>query len=71
MKVFVWGYLGKVSDNYPSGGGLLVCARDYDRALELIARERHIEVDDKPCITYDVNSDAKEHIEIFPDAGCC
>ena len=86
MKIFIWKLLDKVSENYHSGGGLIVIAKDFDRAKELIAEKNYISIMEEeidreegtkslkevlPDLTLSIMDDAKEDVIIFPDAGCC
>lgn len=74
MKVFVWEYVGKVSDNYHEEGGLLVVAHNEERAKELITAEPYVNVtedDWKDVIIIDALPGEKERLITFPDAGCC
>lgn len=74
MKVFVWEYVDSVSNNYHSEGGLLVVAKDEDRARELIENHPHACVTDdewRDVIIINAEEGEQERIIAFPDAGCC
>lgn len=73
MKVFVWQYINQLTDNYHSDGGLVVVAKDLERAHEL-ARNEGVEFSEgelTPTIEYNTDDSAEEKVFIFPDAGCC
>lgn len=77
VKLFLWQYVGQVSDSYHCGGGLAVIALDERVARELIAAEKHVEVTEEEWA--EVRVLALDHIVeayepeviVFPDAGCC
>lgn len=72
MKVFIWNYVSQVSDNYHSGGGLVVFAVDETRARELANEQPDVKLkkSDIPDEVRDVVG-GSEAIFIMPDAGCC
>lgn len=68
MTIFVWKRLEGVTDSYHHEGGVLVVARDYARAKELVGTT--VEPDFSwPVADYDAG--AEEQKIVFPDAGCC
>jgi hypothetical protein len=71
MKVFIWEYVGKCSDNYHSGGGVVVFAKDEESARQIAngVSGCEIKAEEKPDEVRESNG--KEQIFIFPDAGCC
>lgn len=74
MKIFVWEWVGQVSDNYHCDGGLLVVAKDEGRAKELIEQEPHVVVTDaewRGVRIFETSADEQERVITFPDAGCC
>lgn len=76
MKAFVFEYLEYVSDNYHTGGGLFIVAKDKSRAKELISENEAISISDKEweeVLTYDLDTThtSSERVIVFPDAGCC
>lgn len=77
MKVFIWTSIEKLTDNYHSEGGLVVVAKDLERAYEL-ARNEGVEFTTNeysdeltPDVVYNTDDSAEEKVFIFPDAGCC
>ncbi len=72
MKVFVWNYVSQVSDNYHSGGGLVVFAESETRARELANLDHGVNLlatempDDVRVV-----EGGQEAVYIMPDAGCC
>lgn len=79
MNLFVWEDCHKLTDNYHSGGGLLIVARDLERAKEIFtaqykAEDRYDRIvfpADPPSFTWTVPDDSAEVLLVFPDAGCC
>lgn len=74
MKVFVFEYIDKVSEEYHEGGGLLIVAKTEERAKELINAEEYVNVTAKEwteVVVIDAMPDAEERLIVFPDAGCC
>ena len=71
MKVFIWD-VAQCSDNYHSDGGVVVFAETEERARELANAEPGCEIqpDEMPHYVRDV-LDGDEHVEFFPNAGCC
>lgn len=73
MKVFVWQNISECTSNYHSGGGVVVFAKDIDRAIEMAA-DRGCKIDvvnEVPDDIRKVHEDTPEAIYIMPDAGCC
>jgi len=72
MKVFVWNRLSNVSDNYHSGGGLVVFADNEERACQL-ATEHGVVFSEGETVADDVRvvDGGFEAVYIMPDAGCC
>lgn len=76
MKVFIWNSINELTDNYHSDGGLVVVAKDLERAHEL-ARNEGVTFSEgdydelTPTIEYNTDDSAEERVFIFPDAGCC
>ena len=73
MKLFVWGYVGQLTGNYHSGGGLLVVAKSEKTARKLANATTDVKLDPKetPDYVVKVADDAAEKVMLFPDAGCC
>lgn len=71
MKVFVWNYITSLTDNYHSGGGLVVFAEDVERAKELaIGMGVTFSESDQPDDVRIVDG-GEEKVYIMADAGCC
>ena len=71
MKVFVWNYIGSLTDNYHSGGGLIVFAEDEARAKALaIAEGVSFDESETPDDVRVVDG-GDEKVYVMPDAGCC
>ncbi len=74
MKIFIWEYAGKVSNNYHSGGGLVVIANDIAEANELINADGNIDLTNSEFtnrLEFEVISETTSKVIVFPDAGCC
>lgn len=73
MKVFIWNNINELTDNYHSDGGLVVVAKDLERAHELARNEGVEFAEDElaPTIEYNTDDFVEEKVFIFPDAGCC
>lgn len=70
MKVFIWQRINRATGNYHPEGGVVVIARDLDKAVRLAAGKGAI-IDKMPDRTLDVHDNASEEVFIFQDAGCC
>lgn len=71
MKVFVWNYISELTQNYHSGGGLIVFAENEERAKELaVAEGVTFNQEDKPDDVRIVDG-GSEKVYVMPDAGCC
>ena len=71
MKVFIW-YVEKCSDNYHSGGGVVVFAESEDEARSLANAEEHVVVPANLRPDFVLQPDNMEpRVLVFPDAGCC
>lgn len=80
MEVFIWERVGKVTDSYHCGGGLVI----VDESLESAAASwlKYCEANNlksdhdestglgPPDATYETPN-AEQRIFVFPDAGCC
>lgn len=71
MKVFVWTNVSNLTDNWHSGGGLIVFAETEERARQLatdqgVSFTEHDTVDDVRIV-----EGGDEAVYIMPDAGCC
>lgn len=72
MNLYVWEYVDALTNNYHSGGGLVVIAGSVERAREM-AMAKNVNFAEKelaPDIAAETSCDS-EHCWIFPDAGCC
>jgi len=72
MKVFVWQSVGKCSDYWHCGGGVVVFAETQERARNLANSKSgcSIKPDEQPDEVRDVLG-GEEFVFIMPDAGCC
>jgi hypothetical protein len=71
MKVFVWDYISELTDNYHSGGGLIVFAENEERAKELAVAEGVKFADTDVPGDVRIVDGGLEKVYIMPDAGCC
>jgi predicted nucleic acid-binding protein len=71
MKVFIWKEVKKVSDRYHSQGGLVVFAKDENRARQLANSQEYIEIQKSEKVNEVRDASGDEAVFIFPDAGCC
>ena len=80
--IFVWEYIGPVSSNWHSSGGVLVVAENVDRAKTMVdeLRRGFCTEFEKPedfdplgesGFTAELVGDQPERIMVFEDAGCC
>lgn len=80
MKIFIWEHVDVMSERYHSDGGVIVIAKNLNRARE-IAKEHEddyeaVDVDDTTIFNTKPNKVLKveakrEYYCSFPDAGCC
>lgn len=73
MFIFIFEYINQVSSAYHSGGGLVVMAKDKERAKELIQAAEDVTVteeDWKDVKSYPISEHVDEEVITFPDAGC-
>jgi len=76
MKIFILTNVGQLTNNWHSGGGLVIVAENLEAAKELIKNEEEIKITDDEwngTINYDLNNHSSNIgcYYIFPDAGCC
>ena len=69
-KVFIWSYVDNLTDNYHSGGGLVVIADNLEDA-KILAMEKGVKFDDEIPTVYELKDIVEDKVYIFPDAGCC
>lgn len=67
MRMFVWEYIGGLTDRWHSGGGLMVVAETVERAREIAPGNTSGE----PDAVYELEGEPEEKVFIFPDSGCC
>ncbi len=71
MKVFVWSSIDKCTDNYHSGGGVVVFAEDEAAAREAAAvRGCRISHHEAPDSVREVVG-GEPQVYVMPNAGCC
>ncbi len=74
MKIYIFKDVNKLTNNYHSGGGLVIIAENKDDCLEIIKNKKEININKKEwskCISYELKGKYKKEYYIFPDAGCC
>jgi hypothetical protein len=74
MKIFIFGYVDQLTENYHSGGGLNVIAKNQEQVEELVKADECIKLtqEDWDKVTvYELNGFYTPTYYIFPDAGCC
>jgi len=71
MKVFVWDYISNLTDNYHSGGGLIVFAENVERAMELAIAEGVTFSESDNLVDVRIVDGGEEQVYIMQDAGCC
>lgn len=74
MKIFVFENVSQLTNNWHSGGGLVVVANSEEHAKELVGLDSNIVLDEsdwKYVKTYDVVGQVDATMYVFPDAGCC
>lgn len=67
MKLFIWQYIEDLTNNYHSGGGLVVVAESLEAAKKL----NYAVKDKAPDKTFDLVGEVQEEQFVFPDVGCC
>lgn len=73
MKVFIWHNV-EVTENYHSGGGLVVIANDEKEARDSANKVIGVNLlaEEAPdVIEYLLKDSTKPVVYIHPDAGCC
>ena len=87
MKVIILEYVNQLTSRYHSDGGLVIIAKDLERAKEMFPLGeipssrwnsdekdfvRPTEEEWGKAIIYDLKNDnEEERYFVFPDAGCC
>lgn len=79
MRLYIWNYLESLTENYHSGGGLVICTdRSYDQVwLEIKPAGEDSQGDafptqlPEPDHMIEVSEGTEAFYEIFPDTGCC
>lgn len=69
MKLFIWTFIGGLTDSYHDGGALVVMAKSLKSA-----KKQHTAIEDnKPDFVFELSENSKTIDEplVFPDAGCC
>lgn len=72
-KLYVWDYVGGVTDAWHDGGGVLIVTnRDYADAWRERDEPEGTRADlPEPDAVYDLAGSHSESVRIFADAGCC
>jgi hypothetical protein len=73
MNIFIWERVDNMSYDYHSNGGLVVIARDLDRAREMIKEKIRPDCEalEKQPDFVSYVQETEEKIFDFPDSGCC
>ena len=77
MKVFVWNYVSRLTDNYHDGGGLVICASSLEDARSAWQQQACSETKNctmmtvEPDHVVECDPDSAPFISIHQDAGCC
>jgi hypothetical protein len=74
MKIFIFEYVAKCSENYHSGGGVVIIAEDVESAKELISTDEYITITDEEWESaemFNISDVIKPKYWVMPDAGCC
>lgn len=73
MQIYLFEYT-TVTDNYHSGGALVVVAKSEEHVKELLVDFPAVELDEddwKNVRVFDTNPYELPEVFIFPDSGCC
>lgn len=70
MNIYIWSFVGSLTDNYHSGGGVVVIAETEEKARALADKHGVTFNKEVPDI-HELAGDIPETIYLFPDAGCC
>jgi hypothetical protein len=86
VNIYIFPYIDPITENWHSGGGLVIVARDLEQAQALVnanAAERGIgavalqneeKEDDNErieMVTYPLEGKHEARLFVFQDAGCC
>jgi protein-L-isoaspartate O-methyltransferase len=74
MMIYVFQNVEKLTDNWHSGGGLVIVANGPEHARELIAGDKSIQLTTQDwfdCKVYPLNGHHNPAVFVFQDAGCC
>lgn len=71
MILFIWQDAQSITDNWHSGGSVVVIAPDEARARELANAVENCNIDESEMPEKVGNIESGERVWIFPDAGCC
>lgn len=76
MYIFIFSYVSELTENYHSGGGLVVIAKDKKDVKKIIADNSYIKLTDDDWKTVkkyklDDIGEYKSDYFVFPNAGCC
>ena len=75
MKIFILENVEQLTYRYHSDGGLVIIAKDLEKAKELIKQDENIKPTEKEwelASVYELkDNDIEEKYFVFPDAGCC
>lgn len=74
MKIIIFEYVEQLTGRYHCDGGLVIIARDVERAKELISKDKYInptQEEWEKAFIYELKEKQEERYFVFPDAGCC
>ena len=71
MKVFVWHSISYASNNYHSGGGVVVFAETEERAREIANAADGCKIGEEEKPDEARECAGEEKLYIMPDSGCC
>lgn len=83
MKIFIFKDVEELTDRYHESGGLVIIARDLERALDLAKNHSEcyweegrkcIKLSNKEIenvISLNLVEEAEEGLFLFPNSGCC
>jgi hypothetical protein len=75
MYIFILEYVSQLTGRYHSGGGLVIVAEGLLEAQKMILDSwpdcQPENEEWESAIVYPTSPDAKPHVYVFPDAGCC
>lgn len=74
MKIIIFEHVEELTERYHCDGGLVIIAKDIERAKELISKDEYIKPTQEEwenALIYELKNEEEERYFVFPDAGCC